>query len=112
LVLVESREGTLDIINQGVNFPGFHDHIIDVGFDQVILDLISKALLDSTLVCGPRVLKPEQRSHVVVGAERCNEGHLDLIILVESDLVITRVAIEKGKQLTASYGINDFVYAR
>jgi hypothetical protein len=35
-----------------------------------------------------------------------------LIILVESDLVITRVAIEKGQQLTAGCGINDFVYAR
>jgi hypothetical protein len=35
-----------------------------------------------------------------------------LIILVESDLVITRVAIEKGQQLTAGYRINDFVYAR
>jgi hypothetical protein len=96
LVLVESREGTLLIVDQGVSLPGFHDHIIDVGFDQIILDLISKALLDSTLVRGPRVLKPKQHSRVAVGAERCNEGRLDLIVLVERDLVITRVAIEKG----------------
>jgi hypothetical protein len=41
-----------------------------------------------------------------------NEGHLDLIILVERDLVITRVAIEKGQQLAAGCGMNDFVYAR
>jgi hypothetical protein len=59
LVLVEGREGTLEIVDQGMSLPGFHDHIIDVGFDQIILDLISKALLDSTLVHGPRVLKPE-----------------------------------------------------
>jgi hypothetical protein len=95
-----------------VSLPCFHDHIIDVCFDQVILDLISKALLDSTLICGPSALKPKRHSHVVVGAERCNEGHLDLIVLVESDLVITRVAIEKRQQLIASCGINDFVYAR
>jgi hypothetical protein len=35
-----------------------------------------------------------------------------MIILVESNLVITRVAIEKGQQLSANCGINDFVYAR
>jgi hypothetical protein len=112
LVLVESREGTLEIVNQGVSLPGFHDHIINVGFDQVILDLISKALLDSMLVCGPCVLKPERHSRVVVGAKRCDKGRLDLIILVESDLVITRVAIEKRQQLAAGCGINDFIYAR
>jgi hypothetical protein len=35
-----------------------------------------------------------------------------LIVLIESDLVITIVAIEKEQQLTAGCGINDFVYAR
>jgi hypothetical protein len=112
LVLVESYEGTLKIVDQGVSLLGFHDHVIDVGFDQIILDLISKAVLDSTLVRGPHVLKPERHSHVAVGGKRCNEGCFDLIILVESDLVITRVAIEKGQQLAAGCGINDFVYAR
>jgi hypothetical protein len=95
-----------------VSLPGFHDHIIDVGFDQIILDLISKVVLDSTLVRGPRVLKLERHSRVAVGAAWCNKGRLDLIILVESDLVITRVAIEKRQQLAAGCGINDFVYAR
>jgi hypothetical protein len=59
LVLVESREGTLEIFDQGVSLPGFHDHIIDVGFDRIILDLISEALLDSMLVCGPCILETE-----------------------------------------------------
>jgi hypothetical protein len=49
----------LEIVDQGVSLPGFHDHIIDVGFNQVILNLLSKALLDSTLIYGPRVLKPK-----------------------------------------------------
>jgi hypothetical protein len=112
LVLVGSREGTLEIIDQGLSLPGFHNHIIDVGFDQIIPDLIGKAVLDSTLVRGPYVLKPKRHSRVAVGTERCNEGNLDLIVLIESDLVITRVAIEKGQQLIAGCGINDFVYAR
>jgi hypothetical protein len=43
-----------------------------------------------------RVLEPKRHCRVAVGAERCDKGRLDLVILVESDLVITRVAIEKG----------------
>jgi hypothetical protein len=43
----------LEIVDQAVSLPGFHDHVIYVGFDQIILDLIGKALLDSTLVRGP-----------------------------------------------------------
>jgi hypothetical protein len=95
-----------------LSFPGLHNHIIDVGFDQIILDFIIEALLDSALVCGPYVFKPKRHSHVKVGAERCNEGRLDLIVLVESDLVITRVAIKKRQELTTGRGINDLVYAR
>jgi hypothetical protein len=33
LVLVEGHEGALEIVDQGVSLPGFHDHIVDVGFD-------------------------------------------------------------------------------
>jgi hypothetical protein len=69
-------------------------------------------LLNSTLVHSPCVLKPKRHSRVAVGAKWCNEGCLNLIVLVESDMVITRVAIEKGHQLKPSYGINNFVYAR
>jgi hypothetical protein len=111
LALVGSHEGALEVVDQGMSLPGFHDYIIDVGFDQVILDLISKAVLDSMLVRGPRVLKHERHSRVAVGAKRCNKGRLNLIVLVESNLVITRVAIKEGQQLAAGCGINDFVYA-
>jgi hypothetical protein len=58
LVFAEGREGTLEIVDQGMSFPGLHDHIIDIGFDQIILDFINKALLDSALVCGPAFLSP------------------------------------------------------
>jgi hypothetical protein len=49
------------------------------------------------LVCGPRVLEPERHCHVAVGIARCDKRRLDLVVFVESDLVITRVAIEKGQ---------------
>jgi hypothetical protein len=57
LVFAEGHEGTLEIVDQGISFPDFHDYVVDIGFDQIILDFINKALLDSALVCGPHVLK-------------------------------------------------------
>jgi hypothetical protein len=42
-----------------VGLPGFHDQNINVGFDQIIPDLFGKAVLDSTLVRGSRILKPK-----------------------------------------------------
>jgi hypothetical protein len=93
LVLVKSRENLLDIVDQGMGLPGFYNHIINVGFDKVIFYLILETVLDGTLACGPHVLEPERHYSVVVGAKRCNEGCFDLVVLIESDLVITRVAI-------------------
>jgi hypothetical protein len=60
LVLVKSHENLLEIIDQGMGLPGFYNHIINVGFDMVILYLVSKTVLDGTLVCSPRVLEPER----------------------------------------------------
>ena len=51
------------------------------------------------MVGSASVLEPERHGRVAVGAEGRDEGCLDLVVLFESDLVITRVAIEKGKQL-------------
>jgi hypothetical protein len=79
-----------------MGLPSFYNHIINVGFDKVILYLVLEILLDGALVCGPRVLEPERHGHVVVGAERRDKRRLDLVIFVESNLVITKVAIEKG----------------
>jgi hypothetical protein len=112
LVLVQSRENLLEIVDQGMGLPGFYNHIINVGFDKVILYLVLETVLDDALACGPRVLEPKRHCHVAVCAKRRDEGRLDLVVLVESDLVITRVAIEKGQQLAAGYSVNDLIYAR
>jgi hypothetical protein len=42
-----------------MGLPGFYNHIINIGFDEVILYLILETVLDGTLVCGPRVLELE-----------------------------------------------------
>jgi hypothetical protein len=84
-----------------MGLSGFYNHIINLGFDKVILYLVLETVLDDALVCGPRVLEPERYCRLAVGAKRHDEGRFDMVILVESDLVITRVAIEKGQQLAA-----------
>jgi hypothetical protein len=80
-----------------MGLPGFYNHVVNVGFDKVIFYLVLGTVLDGGLVCGPRVLEPERHYHVAVGTERRDEGCLDLVVLIESTLVITRVAIEKGQ---------------
>ena len=81
-------------------FLGIDNYIINISLDEVIFYLIIEAGLYSALVGSPDVLEPERHGRVAVGAERRDKGRLDLVVLFESDLVITRVAIEKGKQLT------------
>jgi hypothetical protein len=59
LIRVKSHENPLEIVDQGMGLPGFYDHIINVGFDKVILYLVLETVLDSALVCGPCVLEPK-----------------------------------------------------
>jgi hypothetical protein len=59
LILVKSCENPLEIIDQGMGLPGFYNHIINVGFDEVILYLVLEIVLGGALVCGTRVLEPE-----------------------------------------------------
>jgi hypothetical protein len=54
-----------------------------------------ETLLDGTLVCGPHVLEPEQHYRVAIGTKRVTKDVLIWSSLL-SDLVITRLAIEKG----------------
>jgi hypothetical protein len=80
-----------------MGLPSFYNHVINVGFDKVVFYLVLETALDGTLIRGPRVLEPERHCRVAVGAERRDKRGLDLVVFVESDLVITRVAIKKGK---------------
>ena len=80
-------------------FLGFDNYIINISLDEVVFYLIFEAGLYGALVSSPGVLEPERHGRVAVGAKGRDEGCLDLVVLFESDLAITRVAIEKGKQL-------------
>ena len=88
-----------EVVNKGVCFLGFNNYIVNISLDEVIFYLVFEAGLYSALVGSPGVLNPERHGRVAVGAKRRDERCLDLVILFESDLVITRVAIEKGEQL-------------
>jgi hypothetical protein len=78
-----------------VGFLGFDNYVIYIGFGQFILHLLFEALLYYTLISSSDIFEPKRHGHVAISAEGCNKGCLDLIILIESDMVITRVTVEK-----------------
>jgi hypothetical protein len=78
-----------------VGFLGFDNYVIYIGFDQVILYLLFEALLYCTLISSVGVFEPKRHGHVAISAKGCNKGRLDLIVLIESDLMIARVTVEK-----------------
>ena len=96
---VKSCKGTFEVVNKGVCFLGFNNYIVNISLDKVVFYLVFEVGLYGTLVGSPSVLEPERHDRVAVGAEGRNKRCFDLVILFESDLVITRVAIEKGKEL-------------
>jgi len=55
LISIEGSEGSVKVVDQSAGVCGFYDNLVDVSFDQVILYLIVKALLDGTLICGPDI---------------------------------------------------------
>ena len=79
------------------SFFGVYHNVVDVCLDKVICYLVFEACLNSILVGSPSVFKPERQGRVAIDAERRDEGCFYLVALVESDLVITRVAIEEGQ---------------
>jgi hypothetical protein len=58
LVLVKSHENSLEIIDQGMGLPSFYNHIINIGFDKVILYLILETVLDACWYVAPTFLSP------------------------------------------------------
>ena len=78
-----------------MSFLGFDNYIINISLDEVVFYFVFEAGLYSALVGSPSVFEPKRHGRLTVGAERRDKRCLDLVILFESDLVITRVAIEK-----------------
>jgi hypothetical protein len=71
---------------------GFNDYVIDVGLN-VVPYLIFKAALNGPLIYRTSILESEGHGGVTIGVKRCDEGHFDLILLFQGDLVITRIPI-------------------
>ena len=74
--------------------------------------LLIEAHLDGPLVCRPSVLESEGHDGVVVGTERRDERHLDLVFFLEGDLVIAKVTIKEGEPFVVGGGVYNLVYLR
>jgi hypothetical protein len=67
--------------------------------------------LDGPLIGGSCILQPEGHGCVCICPKGGDECHFDLIFFLESDLVVTRVAVEEGEQDAASRRVDDLVNA-
>ena len=70
-------------------------HIINIGFN-IMTNLLAQASLDRALVCRSSVLEPKWHSRIAVGAKWSDKGSLALVFFMERNLMVTRVAINKG----------------
>ena len=58
-----------------------------------MLYLILKATLNNPQIRRTSILKSEGHGGVTIFTEGCDEGRFDLVLLLQKDLVITRVTI-------------------
>jgi hypothetical protein len=89
---------------------GLDDHVIYVSFN-VVSSLVHEAQLDGPLVGGSCVLQPERDHSICVCSKGGDECHFDLVFLLESYLMLARVAVEEGQQDAASRGVDDLIDA-
>jgi hypothetical protein len=111
LLLSQGCESLLKIDDKRVEESSLDDHVIHVGFD-ILVELVFKASLDSSLVCSVGVLQPERHCRVAVGAERGDEHGLLLVIFLDSNLVVPGVAVEEAEQVAARHGVDDLINPR
>jgi hypothetical protein len=87
LKLIECLEGLIEIIDQSRGYFGIHHYVINICLNELISNLITKALLDGPLIGCAYILEPKQHGGVAVSSERRNKGRINLVYM------ITRVAI-------------------
>jgi hypothetical protein len=93
LKLIECLEGLVEVVDQGRGHFGFHHYIINICLKELISDLVFEALLHGSLIDCTCVFEPKRHGHVAVSTEGCDEGRLDLVLLSQRDLMVTKVAI-------------------
>jgi hypothetical protein len=93
LKLIECLEGLVDIVDQGSGYFGLDHYVINICLNELISDLVLEALLDGPLIGCAYVFEPKRHGHVAVSTKGRNKGSLDLVLLSQRDLMVTRVAI-------------------
>jgi hypothetical protein len=73
--------------------------------------LVRKAQLDGLLIGGSCILQPKRYCSISICSKGGDERCFDLVLLLESYLMIARVAVEEGEQDAASRRVDDLVDA-
>jgi hypothetical protein len=95
-------------MEEGVHFLCFDNDVVDIDLD-VSANPTLQASLHATLIGGSCVLQPEGHGRVAVYAMWCDEGCAFLVFLLEPNLMVPRVAVEKGEAFAACGGFDDLI---
>jgi hypothetical protein len=93
LKLIEFLEGLIEVVDQGRGYFGLRHYIINICLNELISKLDLEALLDGPLIGCAYIFEPKRYGCVVVSTEGCNKGCLDMVLLSQRDLMVTKVAI-------------------
>jgi hypothetical protein len=69
LKLIKCLEGLVEVIDQGRGYFGLRHYVINICLNELISDLVLKALLDGPLIGCACIFEPKRRGRVAVSTE-------------------------------------------
>jgi hypothetical protein len=72
LVHPQGFEGFSEVGDEGIGGLRLNHHVINVSVN-ILPYLVLKATLDGSLISSTRILVPEGRGHIAIGAKRSDE---------------------------------------
>jgi hypothetical protein len=101
-------ECDVEVANQVVCLPGFHDYIVYVCLNSSP-DVIPENVLHTSLVCSARVSETERHCHVAIHPERHDERSRELVRPLHFYLVVPGVGVKEAQKLAPGGRVNDLI---
>jgi hypothetical protein len=86
----------VQVINQVIRLPGFHDYVVYVRLNSPP-DVVSENVLHAPLVRSTRVSEAKWHCYVAEHVEWCDKGGRELIGLLHLYLVVPRIGIKEAQ---------------
>jgi hypothetical protein len=85
----------VEVVNQVVRLPGFHDYIVYVCLN-VSPDVIPEDMLHTSLVSSACILEVKRHRHVAIHPKRRDERSRELVGLLHFYLVVPGIGIKEA----------------